>query len=411
MVTELRSVKGQRASPPHCSIKETRKGTLPASSSQPGGARGKRSPDLRSRKHQLQRQGRHGSHFQTSVSLHSDLPDGSKRGEPVPGGERLPGWPITPSCGECPALRVGRLPLLSDMFWLALSSAFTVPPLSSGFPWVFLPASSSFPLVPGHTLVWWERSKPSRLLRTRETLTRSLYSLCRGAGRVPCFWSPFPLLELLRTDWFFWPAAGSCGLRPFPTLQRQPEAGAAGGAAVPPRYAWVGAAWLASVRGQRGGGDCWGPWGAQFPWLRVSPRSRTGARWGDAPGARERGAAEAGSQGASGEGLPGCRRSGCNPGPPNPAALPHRPPGCLDMLSLQGQFTFTADRPQLHCAAFFIAEPEEFITIHYELVSIDCESGDFLKVRRPRQAQPQPLGKGGVMAGTLRPSVESRRRS
>lgn len=81
------------------------------------------------------------------------------------------------------------------------------------------------------------------------------------------------------------------------------------------------------------------------------------------------------------------------------------------MLSLQGQFTFTADRPQLHCAAFFIAEPEEFITIHYELVSIDCESGDFLKVRRPRQAQPQPLGKGGVMAGTLRPSVESRRRS
>ncbi|KAB0404454.1 hypothetical protein E2I00_001109 [Balaenoptera physalus] len=53
---------------------------------------------------------------------------------------------------------------------------------------------------------------------------------------------------------------------------------------------------------------------------------------------------------------------------------------CLDMLSLQGQFTFTADRPQLHCAAFFIAEPEEFITIHYELVSIDCESGDFLKV-------------------------------
>uniref|UniRef100_A0A8D0Q8C0 Corticotropin-releasing factor-binding protein n=1 Tax=Sus scrofa TaxID=9823 RepID=A0A8D0Q8C0_PIG len=53
---------------------------------------------------------------------------------------------------------------------------------------------------------------------------------------------------------------------------------------------------------------------------------------------------------------------------------------CLDMLSLQGQFTFTADRPQLHCAAFFIAEPEEFITIHYDRVSIDCQSGDFLKV-------------------------------
>ncbi|KAF6356769.1 corticotropin releasing hormone binding protein [Rhinolophus ferrumequinum] len=53
---------------------------------------------------------------------------------------------------------------------------------------------------------------------------------------------------------------------------------------------------------------------------------------------------------------------------------------CLDMLSLQGQFTFTADRPQLHCAVFFIGEPEEFITIHYDLVSIDCQGGDFLKV-------------------------------
>lgn len=54
------------------------------------------------------------------------------------------------------------------------------------------------------------------------------------------------------------------------------------------------------------------------------------------------------------------------------------------MLSLQGQFTFTADRPQLHCATFFIAEPEEFITIHYDLVSIDCLRGDILQVRRPR---------------------------
>ncbi|XP_055454398.1 corticotropin-releasing factor-binding protein isoform X2 [Psammomys obesus] len=53
---------------------------------------------------------------------------------------------------------------------------------------------------------------------------------------------------------------------------------------------------------------------------------------------------------------------------------------CLDMLSLPGQFTFIADRPQLHCAAFFIGEPEEFITIHYDLVSIDCQGGDFLKV-------------------------------
>lgn len=51
------------------------------------------------------------------------------------------------------------------------------------------------------------------------------------------------------------------------------------------------------------------------------------------------------------------------------------------MLSLQGQFTFTAERPQLHCAAFFIAEPEELVTIHYDQVSIDCQRGDFLKVR------------------------------
>lgn len=57
------------------------------------------------------------------------------------------------------------------------------------------------------------------------------------------------------------------------------------------------------------------------------------------------------------------------------------------MLSLQGQFTFTADQPQLHCAAFFISEPEEFITIHYDQVSIDCQGGDFLKVRLPLLAE------------------------
>lgn len=61
------------------------------------------------------------------------------------------------------------------------------------------------------------------------------------------------------------------------------------------------------------------------------------------------------------------------------------------MLSLPGQFTFTADRPQLHCAVFFIGEPEEFITIHYDLVSIDCQGGDFLKVRGlPLHAVPAP---------------------
>lgn len=72
------------------------------------------------------------------------------------------------------------------------------------------------------------------------------------------------------------------------------------------------------------------------------------------------------------------------------------------MLSLPGQFTFTADRPQLHCAAFLIAEPEEFITIHYDLVSIDCQGGDFLKVRLP--ARPRRRGPEG---GTGRDKVPS----
>jgi len=51
------------------------------------------------------------------------------------------------------------------------------------------------------------------------------------------------------------------------------------------------------------------------------------------------------------------------------------------MLSIEGQFTFTADQPQLHCATFFIGEPEELITIDYNFINIDCQAGDFLKVR------------------------------
>ncbi|PNI10706.1 CRHBP isoform 4 [Pan troglodytes] len=61
---------------------------------------------------------------------------------------------------------------------------------------------------------------------------------------------------------------------------------------------------------------------------------------------------------------------------------------CLDMLSLQGQFTFTADRPQLHCAAFFISEPEEFITIHYDQVSIDCQGRRLPEGEAPTASQP-----------------------
>lgn len=68
------------------------------------------------------------------------------------------------------------------------------------------------------------------------------------------------------------------------------------------------------------------------------------------------------------------------------------------MLALQGQFTFTADRPQLHCAAFFIGEPEEFVTVRYDLVSIDCQGGDFLKVGCPRRAAPSS-GQGATSRG------------
>ncbi|KAJ6669802.1 hypothetical protein lerEdw1_000351 [Lerista edwardsae] len=53
---------------------------------------------------------------------------------------------------------------------------------------------------------------------------------------------------------------------------------------------------------------------------------------------------------------------------------------CIDMLSIEGQFTFTAEQPLLHCATFFIGDPEELITIDFNFVNIDCQAGDFLKV-------------------------------
>lgn len=54
--------------------------------------------------------------------------------------------------------------------------------------------------------------------------------------------------------------------------------------------------------------------------------------------------------------------------------------GCLDMIAVEGRFTFTAERPQLSCAAFFIAEPNEVITVDYDGVDIDCSGGDFITV-------------------------------
>lgn len=55
--------------------------------------------------------------------------------------------------------------------------------------------------------------------------------------------------------------------------------------------------------------------------------------------------------------------------------------GCLDMVAIEGQFTFTAERPQLNCAVFFIGEPSDIISIEYNSVNIDCRGGDFIKVK------------------------------
>lgn len=52
------------------------------------------------------------------------------------------------------------------------------------------------------------------------------------------------------------------------------------------------------------------------------------------------------------------------------------------MVAVEGQFTFTAEHPQLSCAAFFMAEPNEVITVEYDGVDVDCSGGDFITVRR-----------------------------
>ncbi|CAG07814.1 unnamed protein product [Tetraodon nigroviridis] len=56
-----------------------------------------------------------------------------------------------------------------------------------------------------------------------------------------------------------------------------------------------------------------------------------------------------------------------------------RPLRCLDMLATDGYFTFVASQPQLACAAFVIAEPDEVISLELQDVSIDCTAGDFIK--------------------------------
>ncbi|KAM9820762.1 corticotropin-releasing factor-binding protein [Neosynchiropus ocellatus] len=57
-----------------------------------------------------------------------------------------------------------------------------------------------------------------------------------------------------------------------------------------------------------------------------------------------------------------------------------RPLRCLDMVAVEGHFTFTADRPQLSCAAFFMSEPNQVISVDLDHVDVDCAGGDFITV-------------------------------
>ncbi|XP_043919627.1 corticotropin-releasing factor-binding protein [Protopterus annectens] len=63
-----------------------------------------------------------------------------------------------------------------------------------------------------------------------------------------------------------------------------------------------------------------------------------------------------------------------------PEHLYHRSLKCIDMVSVEGQFTFNADQPQLHCAIFFIGDPEELISIEYSFTNLDCQGGDLFKI-------------------------------
>ncbi|XP_077594022.1 corticotropin-releasing factor-binding protein [Stigmatopora nigra] len=57
-----------------------------------------------------------------------------------------------------------------------------------------------------------------------------------------------------------------------------------------------------------------------------------------------------------------------------------RPLRCVDMVAVEGHFTFKAELPQLNCATFFMAEPDEVVSLEYDSVDIDCQAGDFLTV-------------------------------
>ncbi|XP_077478492.1 corticotropin-releasing factor-binding protein [Stigmatopora argus] len=57
-----------------------------------------------------------------------------------------------------------------------------------------------------------------------------------------------------------------------------------------------------------------------------------------------------------------------------------RPLRCVDMVAVEGRFTFKAELPQLNCATFFMAEPDEVVSVEYDTVDIDCQAGDFVTV-------------------------------
>lgn len=271
---------------------------------------------------------------------------------------------------------MGRLPLLSD--YVGVSSFFltgcapSFPGYPLGLPAYFFPLSL-WPL--GDTPIWWKRSKPSHLLRIPlETLICSLASLCRGQGGYPASDPLFPSLNCSGLTNFPGQLREAVDHDPFPHL--------AGGAS--PKRELEGEPLYRRALRECGLPGC-RPWGvgagrtpgreleAQIPIAKGRSEEMPLGEMGWRSGSR---ALRLGVAGAERE-LPRRRSGGCSQ-PRCP------PPGCVDMLSLQGQFTFTADWPQLHCATFFIAEPEEFITIHYDLVSIDCLRGDILQVRRPR---------------------------
>lgn len=63
----------------------------------------------------------------------------------------------------------------------------------------------------------------------------------------------------------------------------------------------------------------------------------------------------------------------------------------MDMVAVEGQFTFTAETPHLSCATFLMAEPSELISVEFGRVDIDCSGGDFITVRKTTRSETKLL--------------------